>query len=49
MIFEWDKNKNRINKKRHGVSFDAAKMVFFDPGSVTIFDRIEDGEEHGIR
>ncbi len=45
MIFEWDENKNRINKKRHGVSFDAAKLVFFDPYSVTIFDRVEDGEE----
>lgn len=40
MIFEWDENK-----KRHGVSFDAAKMVFFDSCSITIFDRIEDGEE----
>jgi len=45
MIFEWDENKNRINKKRHGVSFDVAKLVFFDPCSVTIFDRVEDGEE----
>ena len=22
MTFEWDENKNKINKKKHGVSFD---------------------------
>jgi len=32
-----------FREKRHGVSFDAAKLVFFDPCSVTIFDRVEDG------
>jgi len=45
MIFEWDENKNRINKKRHGVSFEAAKYAFFDPCSITTFDRVVDGEE----
>ena len=45
MIFEWDENKNRINQKHHGVSFDTAKLVFFDPCSVTLFDRVEDGED----
>ncbi|MBI5483132.1 MAG: BrnT family toxin [Deltaproteobacteria bacterium] len=45
MVFEWDKNKNEINRKRHGVSFDVAKLVFFDPCCITLFDRIEDGEE----
>ncbi|MEI6208968.1 MAG: BrnT family toxin [Desulfuromonadales bacterium] len=44
-VFEWDENKNRINKKRHGVSFDAAKLVFFDPCSLTTFDRVENGED----
>ena len=45
MIFEWDENKNRVNKAKHGVSFDAAKMVFFDPLCIIRFDRIEDGED----
>lgn len=45
MIFEWDENKNRINKAKHGVSFDAAKMVFFDTYCITRFDRVEDGED----
>ena len=27
--FEWDPNKNEINKKKHGFSFEAAKEVFY--------------------
>ena len=27
--FEWDENKNRINKEKHGVSFEEAMTVFF--------------------
>ncbi|OQW90405.1 MAG: hypothetical protein BWK79_20000 [Beggiatoa sp. IS2] len=30
MNFEWDKNKNIINQKKHGVSFEEAKTVFAD-------------------
>ena len=26
--FEWDGNKNRINRRKHGLSFDEAKAVF---------------------
>ncbi len=28
--FEWDENKNTINKKKHHISFEEAKTVFFD-------------------
>lgn len=45
MLFEWDENKNRINKARHGVSFDAAKLIFFDPCLKVLFDRCENGED----
>ena len=31
MQFEWDENKNRVNRKTHGVSFEEAQTVFFDP------------------
>lgn len=31
MIFEWDDNKNRINKQKHGVSFETASRIFLDP------------------
>ncbi|MBL4658830.1 MAG: BrnT family toxin [Alcanivoracaceae bacterium] len=28
--FEWDENKNISNQKKHSVSFEEAKTVFFD-------------------
>ena len=28
--FEWDKEKNRINRAKHGVSFEEAQTVFYD-------------------
>ena len=31
MLFEWDENKNQQNIKKHGVSFEEAQTVFFDP------------------
>ncbi|MDO9309030.1 MAG: BrnT family toxin [Deltaproteobacteria bacterium] len=30
MILEWDENKNRINKAKHGISFEMASTVFED-------------------
>lgn len=29
--FEWDENKARSNLKKHGVKFEEATEVFFDP------------------
>ena len=37
IIFEWDENKNEINKKKHGLSFETAKEVFYDDDSI-VFD-----------
>ena len=31
MRWTWDKNKNRINKQKHGLSFETAQFVFDDP------------------
>jgi len=36
--FEWDEEKETINQMKHGVSFEEAKMVFYDPKQVEIFD-----------
>lgn len=36
--FEWDENKNRINQRKHGVSFDEAKTVFYDDEAIVIDD-----------
>ena len=35
--FEWDENKNEINKKKHKLSFEEAKEVFYDELAV-LFD-----------
>lgn len=35
--FEWDENKNQINKKKHGLSFETAQEVFYDEFAV-VFD-----------
>ena len=35
--FEWDNNKNEINKKKHKLSFEEAKEVFYDELAV-LFD-----------
>ena len=31
MRWTWDANKNRINKRKHGLSFETARLVFDDP------------------
>jgi len=36
--FEWDENKNTINKKKHNVSFEEAQTVFYDDNALMIDD-----------
>ncbi len=36
--FEWNYSKSENNIKKHGVSFDEAKSVFFDEFAVQFFD-----------
>ncbi len=43
--FEWDTEKAESNLQKHGVSFDEAATVFFDPLSITIPDPLHSGEE----
>ena len=45
MIFAWDDSKNRINRRKHGISFEAAVRVFEDPEAVSFVERVVDGEE----
>jgi uncharacterized DUF497 family protein len=45
MRFVWDEIKSRANRAKHGISFDVAQEVFFDPNSLTQFDREADREE----
>jgi uncharacterized DUF497 family protein len=39
--FEWNKKKNEANLKKHGISFEEAKSVFYDQNAIEFFD-----EEH---
>lgn len=36
--FEWDANKEKANIKKHGVSFDEARTVFYDENAIRFFD-----------
>ena len=36
--FEWDENKNSSNKRKHGVSFEEARTVFYDENALLIDD-----------
>lgn len=38
ITFEWDANKASQNKKKHGISFEEAKTVFFDENALIIHD-----------
>jgi uncharacterized DUF497 family protein len=32
--FEWDKRKEKANIKKHGISFDEARTVFYDENAI---------------
>ena len=36
--FEWDKEKADTNLKKHKISFEEAKTVFYDPNALLIAD-----------
>lgn len=36
--FIWDESKNNLNKKKHGISFEEAKTVFYDQNGRLIAD-----------
>ena len=43
--FEWDENKNAINKRKHAISFEEAQTVFYDEEALVIDDP-EHSEQH---
>ena len=43
--FEWDKQKEKTNAKKHGVSFDEARTVFYDEQAIQFYDPEHSGEE----
>ena len=42
--FEWDEAKAKSNRRKHGVRFEDAMLVFADPFAMAEQDRSEDGE-----
>ena len=38
MKFEWDRNKERINIRKHGITFEQASYVFADPFALNLYD-----------
>ena len=36
--FEWDSAKERLNRRRHGVSFAEAQSVFYDEHAIRYYD-----------
>lgn len=45
LSFEWDDNKNNINKIKHGISFEEAKSVFNDDRALVMPDPDHSDEE----
>ena len=47
--FEWDSTKARINKRKHGISFETAARVFLDSNSYDDYDKIHSDDEDRIK
>lgn len=41
--FEWDENKNQINRRKHGIDFEEAKTIFYDDNAILF-----DDPEHSV-
>jgi uncharacterized DUF497 family protein len=45
ITFEWDVAKASLNKKKHNISFDEARAVFFDEHAIVIHDPEHSSDE----
>ena len=45
MRFDWDDKKYAINRRKHGIDFGTASLVFDDPLHLLTLDRVVDGEQ----
>lgn len=43
--FEWDENKNAVNKSKHKISFEEAQTVLYDESALIIDDPEHSAEE----
>ena len=49
IIFEWDSDKAKLNKIKHGISFKLATHVFFDEDRLTRCDKEHSQNEERIQ
>ena len=47
--FEWDSEKAKINKKKHGISFETAARVFLDKYRMDNYDEFHSDFEDRIK
>jgi len=45
IIVNWDKNKNDLNVKKHGLDFETAVLVFQDPNRIEFYDFVHSSSE----
>ena len=38
LVFEWDEDKNLLNQRKHGISFETAAFVFEDKNYIEMYD-----------
>lgn len=43
--FEWDDQKAQLNVKKHGISFDEAATIFYDPLYLEDYDEAHSDQE----
>ena len=48
MRFEWDREKAASNRRKHGISFDEAVTVFYNPLAATLSDPDHSSEENRL-
>jgi len=45
LLFEYDREKNRKNIEKHGISFESAAKVFFDYDRIEFYDEAHSEDE----
>ena len=45
IVVEWDDNKNSVNVKKHGISFETAALVFADEERIEYYDKLHSLDE----
>lgn len=45
VVFEWDERKNRVNRAKHGISFEEARSAFLDENARVMPDPEHSEEE----